>query len=135
MAMLSFVAAPVVLFDNALLGTVLVISVSVLSGTAVVLGISGMGRHARRPASFLVIGVAGGAAFPPIQGAIADKYNTRVSYGVSAPAFAFLAFFAAYIWDAGDRQIILKKIDSEYVTMPYLNPADVQPELEDAMKD
>jgi hypothetical protein len=47
--------------------------------------------------------------FRPIQGAIADKYSTRVSYGVSAPALAFVAFFAAYVWLSGDRQILLKK--------------------------
>ncbi|KAJ6532468.1 major facilitator superfamily transporter [Mycena capillaripes] len=145
-AVLSFVAAPVVLFVNAVIGTVLVILVSVLSGTAgmicltliyatmscqypgtftppyqltehpltsrtviFVLGTSGLGRHTRRAASLLVMGVAGGAVFPPIQGAIADKYSTRVSYGVSAPAFAFVAFFAAYVWLSGDRQIMLKR--------------------------
>jgi len=129
-AVLSFVAAPVVLFINALIGTVLVILVTVLPGTPgmiclmliyatmscqypviFVLGTSGLGRHTRRAASLLVMGVAGGAVFPPIQGAIADKYSTRVSYGVSAPAFAFVAFFAAYVWLSGDRQILLKKRD------------------------
>lgn len=100
-AVLSFVAAPVVLFVNAVIGTVLVILVSVLSGTAgmicliliyatmscqypgtftppyqltehpltsrtviFVLGTSGLGRHTRRAASLLVMGVAGGAVFP-----------------------------------------------------------------------
>ncbi|KAJ7438860.1 major facilitator superfamily transporter [Mycena latifolia] len=130
-AVLSFVAAPVVLFVNAVIGTVLVILVSVLSGTAgmicltliyatmscqypviFVLGTSGLGRHTRRAASLLVMGVAGGAVFPPIQGAIADKYSTRVSYGVSAPAFAFVAFFAAYVWLSGDRQIMLKRTEN-----------------------
>jgi len=133
-AVLSFVAAPVVLFVNAAIGTVLVILVSVLSGTAgmicliliyatmscqypviFVLGTSGLGRHTRRAASLLVMGVAGGAVFPPIQGAIADKYSTRVSYGVSAPAFAFVAFFAAYVWLSGDRQIMLKRTEKAAV--------------------
>ncbi|KAJ7096997.1 hypothetical protein C8R43DRAFT_1244420 [Mycena crocata] len=72
---------------------------------------SGLGRHTCRAASLLVMGVAGGAVFPPIQGAIADRYSTRASYGVSAPAFAFVAFFAAYVWVSGDRQIMLKKTE------------------------
>ncbi|KAJ6615097.1 major facilitator superfamily transporter [Mycena sp. CBHHK59/15] len=132
-AVLSFVAAPVVLFVNAIIGTVLVILVSTLPGTPgmiclmliyatmscqypviFVLGTSGLGRHTRRAASLLVMGVAGGAVFPPVQGAIADNYSTRVSYGVSAPAFAFVAFFAAYVWVSGDRQIILKKTDHKF---------------------
>ncbi|KAJ7109564.1 major facilitator superfamily domain-containing protein [Mycena crocata] len=159
-AVVSFVAAPVVLFVNALIGTILVILVSVLPGTAgmvcliliyatmscqypviFVLGTSGMGRHTRRAASLLVMGVAGGAVFPPIQGAIADNYNTRVSYGVSAPAFAFVAFFAAYVWVAGDRQIMLKRTDEEddeekgVEKIPYKETASADVQIEDPKKD
>lgn len=68
-----------------------------------VLGTSGLGRHTRRAAALLVMGVSGGAVFPPIQGAIADKFSTRSSYGVVVPCFVYIALWAAYIWNKDGR--------------------------------
>ena len=47
-----------------------------------VLGTANLGPHTRRGAGILVMGVSSGAVFPPIQGAIADKGSTRISYVV-----------------------------------------------------
>ncbi|GKU06121.1 mfs fhs l-fucose permease [Fusarium langsethiae] len=52
--------------------------------TIFALGTANLGRHTRRAAGILVMGVSGGAVFPPIQGAIADAKGTRISYIVPA---------------------------------------------------
>jgi FHS family L-fucose permease-like MFS transporter len=44
------------------------------------------------------MGVAGGAAFPPIQGAIADTRTTRVSMWLAFPAFLYVVGFSAWCW-------------------------------------
>lgn len=57
-----------------------------------------MGQHSRRASAVLIAAVGGGAVFPPIQGAIADRYGTHRSYGLVAPAFAYIACFGFYLW-------------------------------------
>ncbi|KAG9012629.1 hypothetical protein FRB90_006549 [Tulasnella sp. 427] len=57
-----------------------------------------MGRHTRRASAVLIAAVGGGAVFPPIQGAIADKFGTRHSYGLVAPAFAYIAGYGFFLW-------------------------------------
>lgn len=62
------------------------------------LGTANLGRHTRRGAGILVMGVSGGAVFPPIQGAIADAANTRISYVVSLVGFCIVLAYVAYSW-------------------------------------
>ncbi|WRT64310.1 uncharacterized protein IL334_001242 [Kwoniella shivajii] len=69
-----------------------------------VLGTSGLGRHTRRAAALLVMGVSGGAVFPPIQGALADKFTTRTSYYLVVPCFVYIAGWAVYIWNQDGRR-------------------------------
>lgn len=57
-----------------------------------------LGRHTRRASSLLVSAVAGGAVFPPTQGAIADAHSTRISFAVCIPAFAYTAAFGFFLW-------------------------------------
>ncbi|KAG8937237.1 hypothetical protein FRC02_000006 [Tulasnella sp. 418] len=57
-----------------------------------------MGQHTRRASAILISAVGGGAVFPPIQGAIADRYGSRRSYGLVAPAFAYVAFYGLFLW-------------------------------------
>lgn len=66
--------------------------------TIFTLGTANLGRHTRRGAGILVMGVSGGAVFPPIQGAIADKYNTRISYLVPTCGFVIVLAYVAYHW-------------------------------------
>ena len=49
------------------------------------------------------MGVSGGAVFPPIQGAIADKFTTRTSYYLVVPAFAYIALWALWVWNKDGR--------------------------------
>ncbi|KAL2354938.1 major facilitator superfamily domain-containing protein [Cryomyces antarcticus] len=66
--------------------------------TLFTLGTANLGRHTRRGAGILVMGVSGGAVFPPIQGAIADKANTRISYVVPLVGFVYVLGYVTMHW-------------------------------------
>jgi len=66
--------------------------------TIFTLGTANLGKHTRRGAGILVMGVSGGAVFPPIQGAIADSFNTRISYLVPTCGFVVVLAYVAYHW-------------------------------------
>ena len=71
---------------------------SLMFPTIFVMGTSNLGRHTSRGAGILMMGVSGGAVFPPIQGAIADAHSTRISFLVPMVGFVFVAAYAAYHW-------------------------------------
>ncbi|OQO13325.1 hypothetical protein B0A48_01553 [Cryoendolithus antarcticus] len=66
--------------------------------TIFTLGTANLGRHTRRGAGILVMGVSGGAVFPPIQGAVADHGGTKISYVVPTVGFVFVLAYAAFHW-------------------------------------
>jgi len=66
--------------------------------TLFTLGTANLGRHTRRGAGVLVMGVSGGAVFPPIQGAIADAANTRISYVVPLVGFVYVLGYVIFHW-------------------------------------
>ncbi|WVQ62025.1 uncharacterized protein L199_000158 [Kwoniella botswanensis] len=122
-ALLAVVSAPVLLCIYAIMCTLLSLLIGSLHGMSgviclmlvmffesimypciFVLGTSGLGRHTRRAAALLVMGVSGGAVFPPIQGAIADKFSTRTSYYLVVPCFIYIALWAVYIWNKDGRR-------------------------------
>lgn len=49
---------------------------SVCFPTIMALGIRGLGRHSKRGSGWIVAGVAGGAAVPPLLGYTADKRDS-----------------------------------------------------------
>ena len=73
-----------------------------------VISTENLGRHTRAAAALLVMGVAGGAVFPPAQGAIADGHGTRVSMWLSFPAFLYVAAFATWVWIKKGRKVMLQ---------------------------
>jgi len=77
--------------------------------TIFTLGTANLGRHTRRGAGILVMGVSGGAVFPPIQGAIADAANTRISYIVPLVGFAYVLGYTAFHWIRHGRHILRVK--------------------------
>lgn len=83
-----------------------------------VLGTNNLGRHTRRAAGLLVMGVAGGAVLPPIQGAIADNHGTRVSYYVVVPLFAEIAVFAFLQWRKAGFKVRANKAQPMGVSKP-----------------
>lgn len=78
------------------------------------LGTANLGKHTRRGAGILVMGVSGGAVFPPIQGAIADAANTRISFVVPLVGFVYVLGYVAFHWVRNGMRIFRVK-DEEVV--------------------
>lgn len=66
--------------------------------TLFAMGTENLGHHTRRGAGILVMGVSGGALFPPIQGAIADAKGTRISYLVPTIGFVVVLSYVLTHW-------------------------------------
>lgn len=77
--------------------------------TLFTLGTANLGRHTRRGAGILVMGVSGGAIFPPIQGAIADSANIRISYIVPLVGFTYVLGYVTFHWIRHGRHIMRVK--------------------------
>jgi FHS family L-fucose permease-like MFS transporter len=77
--------------------------------TLFTLGTANLGRHTRRGAGILVMGVSGGAVFPPIQGAIADSAGTRISYVVPLVGFVYVLGYVTMHWLRTGRHIMRVK--------------------------
>ncbi|EJD49104.1 MFS general substrate transporter [Auricularia subglabra TFB-10046 SS5] len=60
------------------------------------LGTANLGKWTKRGSSLLVMGVGGGAAFPPMQGALADSLNDSVrSYFIPFIGYMVVVFYSA----------------------------------------
>ena len=57
------------------------------------LAIAGLGKHANRGSSLLIMMILGGALIPPLQGFIGDQVGIHSSYWVPVICFAYLAFY------------------------------------------
>ncbi|KAK8080815.1 Major facilitator superfamily transporter [Apiospora hydei] len=77
--------------------------------TIFTLGTANLGRHTERAAGILVMGVSGGAVFTPIQGAIADKFGTRISYLVPLCGFLYVLGYVTIHWLRHGRHIMRVK--------------------------
>jgi len=66
--------------------------------TIFTIGTANLGRNTRRGAGILVMGVSGGAIFPPIQGAIADSAGIRISYVVPLVGFVVVLAYVGFHW-------------------------------------
>ncbi|CAF3061662.1 unnamed protein product [Rotaria sp. Silwood2] len=62
------------------------------------MGTANLGRHTRHGAGILIMGVSGGAVFPPIQGAIAEAHSTRISFFVPMVGFICVLVYALFHW-------------------------------------
>ena len=65
--------------------------------TIFTLSLRGLGRHTKRGASFLVSSVSGGAVFPPMLGAVADRKGTRIAMLIPLLGFAIAWSFPVYL--------------------------------------
>jgi FHS family L-fucose permease-like MFS transporter len=66
---------------------------SVIYPTIFTLATSYLGRHTKRGAGILCMGVGGGAFFPSAQGALADAKGTKISYIVPMIGFSACVLF------------------------------------------
>jgi FHS family L-fucose permease-like MFS transporter len=80
--------------------------------TLFTLGTANLGPHTRRGAGILVMGVSGGAVFPPIQAAIADAVNTRISYVVPLVGFCVVLAYTSFHWARHGFHILRVKSDA-----------------------
>ena len=83
--------------------------------TIFTMGTANLGVHTRRGAGILVMGVAGGAVFSPIQGAIADAANTRISFVVPLVGFLVVLAYVAFHWTKEGFAVMRIKTDDEVV--------------------
>jgi FHS family L-fucose permease-like MFS transporter len=78
--------------------------------TIFTLGTANLGRHTRRGAGILVMGVSGGAVFPPIQGGIATATgNYGLSYIVPLVGFLYVLGYVTFHWFTHGRHIMRVK--------------------------
>lgn len=84
--------------------------------TIFTLGTANLGRHTRRGAGILVMGVSGGAIFPPIQGAVADAANTRISYVVPLCGFVVVLAYVSFHWVSHGMHVLRIKGESYIAT-------------------
>ena len=131
-ALLSVISAPILLAACALGALLMVILIGSLSGIGgvvcliavmgfesimypviFVLGTTGLGRHTRRAAGLLVMGVAGGAVFPPMQGAISEGGKVKVSFFICIPCFLYIFGWAMWIWNKDGRRWTATKASRE----------------------
>ncbi|MES2061940.1 MAG: L-fucose:H+ symporter permease [Bacteroidota bacterium] len=66
---------------------------SIMFPTIFSLGLKDLGRHTQQASSFIVMGVVGGALFPPLMGLIANK-NVATSYLLPIVCYAVIFSFA-----------------------------------------
>jgi len=99
--------------------------------TIFTLGTANLGRHTRRGVGILVMGVSGGAVFPPIQGAIADSASTRISYLVPLVGFVYVLGYVTFHWLRHGRHIMQLK---DVVDAAGIQEVDVKDEKFDEEK-
>ncbi|GMK56753.1 hypothetical protein CspeluHIS016_0305930 [Cutaneotrichosporon spelunceum] len=147
--LLSIFTAPAVLFTFGIICTVVAILIATLHGMGGVaclmmimffescmypcifsLATRGLGRNTRRGASIVVMGVSGGAVFPPMQAAIKHASSTRTSFFIVVPCFLYISCWAAYTWVLDGRQTFALK------AKPVEDAADVESirDIKDDMK-
>jgi len=65
--------------------------------TIFTLALQDLGGNTKRAGAFVVMGVGGGAIFPPIEGAIADKASTRIGQIIPTLGYAYLIIYAFFL--------------------------------------
>lgn len=57
------------------------------------LGVKDLGKYTKLGSSFIIMGIVGGAAFPPLMGAIADNTSISTSMLLPVAMFAYIAWY------------------------------------------
>jgi len=68
------------------------------------LAIEGLGRFTKKGAALLIMGIAGGAALPPLYGELADAMGSRqTAYWMMIPCYLFILYFATKGHNVGKK--------------------------------
>lgn len=66
---------------------------SITFPTIFALGLKDLGKYTKQASSYIIMGIVGGAVFPPIMGAIADSSSTAFSFILPTLMFVVIAWF------------------------------------------
>jgi MFS transporter, FHS family, L-fucose permease len=66
---------------------------SITFPTIFALGIKDMGKYTKNASSYIIMGIVGGAVFPPLMGYIADETSTAFSFILPALMFLYIAWY------------------------------------------
>jgi FHS family L-fucose permease-like MFS transporter len=77
---------------------------SIMFPTIFSLSIRGLGAKTKLGSSLVIMGIVGGAVFPPIMGRISDMSNIQMAYLVPVVCFAYIFYFAY-------KNLKIKKLD------------------------
>ncbi len=66
---------------------------SIMYPTIFALAIESLGSKTKHASSYIVMGVAGGAVFPPLMGLIADTWGMSIGFLAPIPLFAFILYY------------------------------------------
>jgi MFS transporter, FHS family, L-fucose permease len=87
-----------VLFTSGVTSVILVASLglahSLMWPAIFPMSLKGLGRHTKRGAAFLIMGIAGGAILPLIYGQVADMSNRQTAYAIMIPCYLYILYFA-----------------------------------------
>lgn len=67
---------------------------SIMFPTIFAMGVKNMGKQTKRASSVMIMAIVGGAIMPYLMGAIADHYNTAISYALPMTCFVVVLFYA-----------------------------------------
>ncbi|MFN7118916.1 MAG: L-fucose:H+ symporter permease [Saprospiraceae bacterium] len=66
---------------------------SITFPTIFALGLKDLGKYTKQASSYIIMGIVGGAVFPPIMGAIADNSSTAFSFILPTLMFIMIAWY------------------------------------------
>jgi FHS family L-fucose permease-like MFS transporter len=77
---------------------------SIMFPTIFSLGLKDLGKHTKQASSFIVMGVVGGAVFPPVMGIIAN-HNVAHAYYLPIICYAVIFLFGAKFFRTGSSEV------------------------------
>lgn len=83
--------------------------------TIFTLAIKDLGRNTKKGSSLLIMGVGGGAVFPPIQGAIADAIGTPKSQCIPMIGYCFVFVYALFLAEPFGKKKLHENADVESI--------------------
>lgn len=72
------------------------------------MSLKGLGRHTKRGAAFLIMGIAGGAILPLLYGALGDSMNLQTAYIIMIPCYLYILYFSISGHKVGYKEKIQK---------------------------
>ena len=80
--------------------------------TIFTLALQDLGGNTKKGGAFVVMGVGGGAIFPPIEGAIADRHGTRLGQIIPTIGYSYLIFYAFFLAKAPTPKVDIEAIQN-----------------------